>query len=79
MTHRNDLIPSNAEVIVTSAAPVKSYVGLYVGTGGDVVIRTSTGDDVTFTAVPSGTIIPIACRGVVTTGTTASTIVGLIA
>lgn len=79
MTHRNDLIPSDAEAIVISSAPVKNYAGIYVGVTGDVVIRTIVGNDVTFKAVPGGTTLPIACRGVVTTGTTATDLVGYIA
>lgn len=78
MTHRNDLIPSDAEAIVTSTAPNKNYAGIYVGVSGDVVITTAAGNDVTFTSVPAGAIIPLACRGVKTASTTATNMVGFI-
>ena len=49
----------------------------YVGTTGDVVVLTSEGNAVTFTAVPAGAIIPINHTRINATGTTASNIVAL--
>lgn len=51
---------------------------LYVGTTGDVTLITKGGATIKFTAVPAGTVIPIRCTQVMTTGTTASTIVGIV-
>jgi len=33
--------------------------GLYIGTGGDVSVIMADGDDVTFLAVPTGSILPV--------------------
>lgn len=51
--------------------------GLYVGGAGDVVAVDNLGEAVTFTGVPAGTVLPIACRRVNATSTTASAIVAL--
>lgn len=51
---------------------------IYVGTGGNIVVRTIEGAaDVTFANVPTGTVLPIRARAIRATGTTASQIVGL--
>jgi hypothetical protein len=53
---------------------------LYIGTGGNVNVRMidETGStNVLFTGVPTGTILPIGVKIVLTTNTTASTIVAL--
>ena len=51
--------------------------GIYVGTGGDLRVLTLGGDTVTFPDVPAGVILPIRCKRVLATSTTASGIVGL--
>lgn len=51
---------------------------LYIGEGGDVVLRSAMGEaDVTFTNVPSGYILDVRALAVRATGTTAAAIVGL--
>lgn len=50
---------------------------LYVGTGGNVVAVGLDDTAVTFSNVPDGTILPIACKRVNSTSTTASSIVAL--
>lgn len=51
---------------------------IYVGTGGDVVLRAVGSDaDVTLANVQTGSIIDVRCRAVRASGTTASSIVGL--
>lgn len=77
MTHRNDLITSDAQVVTTSDTTTKLYAGFYVGVSGDVKVTTVGGTDVTFTAVPSGAIIPLSVTKIWSTGTTATNIVGL--
>jgi hypothetical protein len=51
---------------------------VYVGTAGNVALM-AVGDSaaVTFTAVPAGTILPIRIKRVMSTNTTASTIVAI--
>lgn len=50
---------------------------LYIGVAGNVAITTLAGDDVTFVGVLAGTIIPIQCTVVKSTGTTATDIIAL--
>lgn len=52
--------------------------GIYVGGAGAVaVVAAETGNSVTFSAVPVGTILPIQVSKVLSTGTTATNLVGL--
>jgi hypothetical protein len=51
--------------------------GFYVGVTGNVTVMTSGGNTVLFVAVPAGSIMPIRCKQVRATGTTATSIVGL--
>lgn len=51
--------------------------GIYVGFGGDIVIRTADGDDLTFTFAENGTVLPIAAVMVKATGTTADNIIAM--
>lgn len=51
---------------------------LYIGRGGDITLRCVRGDeDVTFSNVPSGSILDVRARAVRASGTTASHIVAL--
>lgn len=66
------VVPSN-----TAELP-KATKALYIGTGGNVVLRPLNGDeDVTFANVPSGGILDVRASAVRAAGTTASDIVGL--
>jgi hypothetical protein len=49
---------------------------LYIGTTGNVAVRMASGVTITFTAVPVG-VLPIQVDRVLSTGTTASTILAL--
>lgn len=51
---------------------------LYIGGGGDVVILTQVGTEITFANIPTGTLLPINCTRVKSTGTNATNIVGLV-
>ena len=51
--------------------------GLFVGTGGNLKVTMYDGTAVTFSNVPSGTILPIMVKIVWSTGSTASNVVGL--
>lgn len=57
----------------------KATKAVYVGTSGDLVVRTiGSGSDVAFRNVIGGSILDIRVRAVRATGTTASDIVGLV-
>lgn len=49
----------------------------YVGGAGDVVIVDGNGYELTFTAVQAGTLLPIKCKEILQTGTTATDIIAL--
>jgi len=52
---------------------------IYVGTGGDIVLRPAKGDaDVLFRGVPGGSILDVRVRAVRASGTNAADIVGLV-
>jgi len=68
-----DIVPSDSGQLATITKAI------YVGTGGDIVLRAIDGQaDVRFVAVGSGAILPIRVSAVRLSGTTASNIVGLI-
>ena len=77
-----DVSAEAAEAVDISAADhtfANRIQGLYVGGAGDVIVRLRGDDaDVTFKAVPVGTVLPICPSKVVRTGTTATFMVGLI-
>ena len=71
----NEGIPTRAAAVTKSDATEIFAVALYVGGVGDVAVITEGGDTVTFTAVPVGGIIPLRISKVLSTGTTATSIV----
>lgn len=65
------ITPSDADTFVKAVA-------VYVGTAGDVRVLPANGDAaVTFKAVPAGGMVQCSVRGVLSTGTTASDLVGI--
>ena len=75
------IYPANSAAAVTVSdtvdLPDKSK-SLYVGTGGNVKVKMAQSlQDVTFTNVQDGTVLPIIVTRVFDTGTTASSIVNL--
>ena len=69
----------NAEAVTPSDSTVFSPVldGFHVGVAGNVAVVTEAGSAVTLTACLAGTIYPIRVSKIKSTGTTATTIVGL--
>lgn len=67
----------SAAAITTSDTAQQTYCAIYVGGAGNVAVETEAGDQVTFTAPPVGTILPIRVRKVRATGTTATLLIGL--
>ena len=51
---------------------------LYVGVAGDIAVVMKSGQEVSFTGVAAGTILPLRIARVKATGTTAGNIVGLV-
>lgn len=56
-----------------------SYVtrAIYVGGAGDLAVTMVDGGEVTFVAIPAGTVLPIRVKVVKATGTDASSIIAL--
>ncbi|MDD5551117.1 MAG: hypothetical protein PHS34_07655 [Candidatus Omnitrophica bacterium] len=72
----------HAEAVdISSADHTCKYVGvIYVGGGGDaktIKVATRGGEDVTFTGVQTGSILPVLCSKVYKTGTDATLMVVL--
>lgn len=69
--HAAAVTPSDSTDLATTAR------GLYVGGAGNIAVTTAGGDDVTFTGVGAGTILPVRVARVKATSTTATAIVAL--
>lgn len=63
-------VPEDAASVTPSDSTVFDSSILYVGSTGNVKVTTAQGSDVTFTAVPAGTILPVRVKKVFATGTT---------
>lgn len=77
---RNYPFPSETAFAVTpsDSAVYRNIVALYIGTGGDVVVRLrKNGQIITYANVPAGTILRINIDQIRATGTTATDIVAL--
>lgn len=51
--------------------------GIYVGGAGDVAVRMISGNSATFVGVPAGTLLPLRVDKVLSTGTTATSMVAV--
>lgn len=67
-----------ASAITPSDTAANIFTRIYVGGTGNVKVTTESGNAVTFTAVPVGTVLPIRTSLVWATGTTATNLVGLL-
>lgn len=80
VTGGNLTVPAHKVSAVTPSNTVDfAYIarGLYIGVAGDVTLVDITGGAITFTAVPAGTLLPVLCSRVNSTGTTATNMVAL--
>lgn len=68
---------SAAVVTVSDTNVLPQTRGLYVGGAGNIAVTMSDGNDVTFTGVTAGQILPISVIKVKATGTTATAIVAV--
>ena len=72
------MFPGDAVVIVPSdSVNLTTAAVIYVGVGGNVKVTTAQGTAITFTGVVAGSVIPIQVMRVWSTGTTATSMVGI--
>lgn len=65
-------------VTPSDSTPLASETrAIYVGAGGDLSVVLSSGDTITLSGVPAGSLLPLRAQKVRSTGTTASALVGL--
>lgn len=67
----------NAFAITPSDVTDISATSLYIGGAGNLAVLTAGADTVTFNGVLAGTILPVEVTRVLSTGTTATNIIGL--
>lgn len=68
--------PSDTALLSYNGIPRRTKA-LYVGTAGNLAVKNDLGNAITLTAVPAGSVLPLAVTVVMSTNTTASTIVAL--
>lgn len=69
----------DAVAVTPSDSTVVDFRGLYVGGAGNVAIKGKPGGTaVTFVGVLAGSVLPVRCTRVMSTNTTATSIVGLV-
>lgn len=78
-THNQSLVPSKYVAVTASDSTPTEFVGVYVGTAGNIALKGTDGVAVTFKNAPAGLIIPGFISRVMTTNTTATDIVGFVA
>jgi len=71
-----DVTPSDTENISLDNADNRGSV-LYIGTGGNLKVKTSSGDDVIFKNIADGVFLPVQVVRVFSTETTATDIIAL--
>lgn len=63
--------------ITKSDSVVQYYRSIFVGVTGDVTILDTAGTSLLFKGVPAGFLLPVACSKVMSTGTTATNLIGI--
>jgi hypothetical protein len=70
------MFPGDAEAVTPSnTVNLSTPSVIWVGGAGNIKVTTAQGTDVTFTAVPTGTVLPVQVLRVWSTGTTATNMV----
>jgi hypothetical protein len=69
-------IASDAFAITPSDATTQRAYALYVGGAGNVAVKTEDGTTLTFAGAQAGMILPLRVTQVLSTGTTATNILG---
>lgn len=71
-----------ADAIAVTPSDTTTYTpslcGLWIGGAGNVTVKGRSGVTVAFNNIPAGTILPIVCQAVMSTGTTATNITGFV-
>lgn len=67
--------PTRASSVTPSDSTVLAAGTLFIGSTGNIKVRTKGGDDITFTNVANSFILPVLVDMVYSTGTTASNII----
>lgn len=70
-------IATDAFAITPHDTNAQLAAALYTGSGGSIAVRTDAGTTLTFANVTAGTILPVKVNRVLSTGTTATGIIGL--
>tara|TARA_S200002703_G_scaffold132384_1_gene120161 strand:- start:509 stop:802 length:294 start_codon:yes stop_codon:yes gene_type:complete len=77
-------LSGGSDTLFVDGTTISGYVGIeptcravYVSTGGNMQVTMADGSNVTFVAIPDGTVLPIQARRVHSTSTTASNIIAL--
>jgi hypothetical protein len=75
----NEYLAEDAVAVTPHDSTVQpKFMGLYIGTGGNLKVKTKAGNTTLFTALPTGTFLPLQnVELVYSTDTTAAAIVGL--
>ena len=79
MSGRSKDVASSYDAIAVTASDltvIQTTRALWIGVTGNVAVRTALGRNVTFSNVPVG-VLPVQCDMVLSTGTTASSIVAM--
>jgi len=71
------ILATSAAVVTPHDTNPNVFNALYVGGTGNITLIDRAGNSVLISAIPAGTILPIACSKVMSMGTTATLIVGL--
>ena len=71
------VVPSDTDQIPAVTGGTNNGCALYIGTPGNIRVKTVGGDDVIFTGVYAGQFFPVNVLQVFSTGTTAGEIVAL--
>lgn len=77
MALTNAGVAQRAAALTASDTTEINAKALYIGGAGNVAVQTTGGDTVTFVGMLAGTILPVECRKLMSTNTTATNIVGL--
>ena len=75
LTLKNDIMASGENYVLY--ADTNPGCVLYVGTGGDLRVLTSSGADLTFVGIPDGSFLPVQVKRVFSTDTVADNIIAL--